>query len=378
MAVIEHFRLRGAMVVATTHYDALKTYASTTEGATPAGFGFDPVTFAPTYQLNYGSPGSSLAFEIADRLGLPQSIIARARAHRSEREAQLAEHLARVERDAQSLAHERSIAARERQALADATSRLHARERDLQNSEELFRRKTAQKIDERLREARREIDAVVGRLRARTETMATQAERAAARLVPTGESGGARADARDAIDAIEARLRKSAAGADLDASPAVVPVPPARPPAVGDRVLVGPLGVEAVVKALTDRDAELDIRGKRLRARVDELRVVAGAAGAGPPAPIRVNVELQPREGLLTEINLIGCNVDDALARIEKFLDDAVVSEQRSVRVIHGFGTGQLRRAIADWLQTQPFVERFGPAQSNQGGGGVTVVELKE
>src|SRR6185436_18191905 len=91
MSIIEHFRLRGAMVIATTHYDALKTYASTTEGVTPAGFGFDPKTFAPTYRLNYGSPGSSLAFEIANRLGLPASIIQRARTHRSERESQLAD-----------------------------------------------------------------------------------------------------------------------------------------------------------------------------------------------------------------------------------------------------------------------------------------------
>jgi DNA mismatch repair protein MutS2 len=70
--------------------------------------------------------------------------------------------------------------------------------------------------------------------------------------------------------------------------------------------------------------------------------------------------------------------VDDALTRMEKFLDDAVVSEQTSVRVIHGFGTGQLRRAIGEWLQTHPFVARFGPAASDHGGGGVTVVELKE
>src|SRR4030095_6065799 len=83
MAIIEHFRLRHARVIATTHSDALKTYASTTEGVTPAGFGFDPKTFAPTYRLNYGSPGSSLAFEIANRLGLPASIIHTARAPQS-------------------------------------------------------------------------------------------------------------------------------------------------------------------------------------------------------------------------------------------------------------------------------------------------------
>ena len=94
MAIVDHFRARGAMVVATTHYDALKTYASTTEGVASAAFGFDPETFAPTYRLDYGSPGSSLALEIATRLGLPAAIIEQARAHRTAREAQLAEHLA--------------------------------------------------------------------------------------------------------------------------------------------------------------------------------------------------------------------------------------------------------------------------------------------
>ena len=145
MSIIEHFRLRGAMVIATTHYDALKTYASTTDGVTPAGFGFDPKTFAPTYRLNYGSPGSSLAFEIANRLGLPESIIARARAHRSERETQLADHLARVERDMQTLEHERRLASRERQALADATGKLRSREQDLKNREEMLKRRLDQK-----------------------------------------------------------------------------------------------------------------------------------------------------------------------------------------------------------------------------------------
>jgi DNA mismatch repair protein MutS2 len=376
MSIIEHFRLRDAMVIATTHYDALKTYASTTEGVTPAGFGFDPKTFAPTYKLNYGSPGSSLAFEIANRLGLPAAIIERARAHRSERESQLAEHLARVERDMQSLEHERRLAARERQTLAEATSKLQGREADLKNREEMVRKKTDQKIEERLREARREIDAVVGQLKARTETMATQAEREATRLIPTGESGGARADARAAIDAIEGRLRKSA-GTEAGATAVSTPPTLSRPAVVGDRVIVGALRVEGIVKSVNERDAEVDVRGKRLRARIDELSVI-GPGGPPKPATVRVNVDLQPREGMLTEVNLIGCNVDEALTRAEKFLDGALMAEQRSVRVIHGFGTGQLRRAIASWLQSHPFVERFGPATSDQGGGGVTVVELKE
>jgi DNA mismatch repair protein MutS2 len=376
MSIIEHFRLRGAMVIATTHYDALKTYASTTEGVTPAGFGFDPGTFAPTYRLNYGSPGSSLAFEIANRLGLPPSIIERARAHRSEKETLLADHLARVERDMQSLEHDKRLASRERQMLAEATVKLRLREEDLKNREEMLRKRLDQKIDERLREARREIDAVVGRLKARTETMATQAERAAARLIPTGETGGARADARAALDAIEDRLHRSAAavpGGAVAAPPA--PAEPSRLAVAGDRVVVGALGLEGVVLSVSGRDAEVDVRGKRLRARASDLRVIGGPA---PTATVRVNVDLQPREGLRSELNLIGSNVDDALVRAEKFLDDASITEQRTVRLIHGYGTGQLRRALAEWLKTHPFVASYGPAPGDKGGGGVTIVELKE
>src|SRR5687768_2533328 len=126
-AIIDHFRTRGAMVVATTHFDALKTYASTTEGVTSAGFGFNPETFAPTYRLHYGSPGSSLALEIATRLGLPASIIAQARAQRTAREAQLAEHLARIEREMQALDHERRLVAREREMIQETHGRLQAR-----------------------------------------------------------------------------------------------------------------------------------------------------------------------------------------------------------------------------------------------------------
>ncbi|MEN3337424.1 MAG: mismatch repair protein MutS2 [Acidobacteriota bacterium] len=376
MAMIDHFRRRGAMMIATTHYDALKSYASTTEGVMAAGFGFNPETFAPTYRLNYGSPGSSLALEIANRLGMPADVIAQARAHRTARETQLAEHLAKVERDMQALDHEHRLAARERETLADTASKLHAREQELRNREETFRRKLEERIDDRLRDARREIDSVLEALKAKTDALAAEAERRMApRLIPTGETGAARAEARAAIEAIGERLR-------IPTEPAVPAVPqgdPARQPAVGDRVLVGVFGLEGVVQALHDREAEVDVRGKRLRARVDELRVLTPAAAVqAQPGRVRVNVDLQPREGSLSELNLIGCHVDEALSRTEKFLDEALMTEQKTVRLIHGYGTGQLRRAIATFLQSHPFVLNFAPAPPNQGGGGVTVVDLKD
>ena len=159
LGIIDHFRKRGAMVVATTHFDALKTYASTTEGVTSAGFGFNPETFAPTYRLHYGSPGSSLALEIATRLGIAgRRSSSRRAAQRTVREAQLAEHLAKVEREMQGLEHQRRLVARERQMVEETQARLTAREHELREREETVRKRLDQKIEERLRDAKREID----------------------------------------------------------------------------------------------------------------------------------------------------------------------------------------------------------------------------
>jgi DNA mismatch repair protein MutS2 len=367
-AIIDHFRLRGAMVVATTHFDALKTYASTTEGVTSAGFGFDPNTFAPTYRLHYGSPGSSLALEIATRLGLPADIITAARAQRTVREAQLAEHLAKVEREMQSLDHERRLVARERQMAEETQAKLHGRERDLRDREETFRKRLDQKLEERLREAKREIDSVVDALKARTSSIPT------GRLVPTGEIGAVRAEAREALDRIDNKLRDTVVGPPSSPSGTS-----ARPAALGDKVAVGPLGLEGVVQSIHDGHADVDVRGKRMRARIEELRVIAPAAAAPAKAQVRVNVAMAPRETAITsEINVIGSNSEEAVGRVERFLDDAAVNDLKNLRIVHGYGTGALRRSIAEFLREHPFVSHFGPAPDNQGGGGVTVVELKE
>jgi DNA mismatch repair protein MutS2 len=260
--------------------------------------------------------------------------------------------------------------------LEETQSKLHAREQDLRDREDTFRRRLDQKIEERLRDARREIEAVVEALKTRTSSIAADAERRAARLVPTGDIGSARADARAALENVGERLRDGTGATAPTASPAIT-----RPAAVGDRVAVGPLGLEGVVQSVSDGSAEIDVRGKHMRAKLTELRVVAAAPAAGSQQPanrVRVNVDLAPRTGSLTEINVIGSRSDEAVEKVERFLDDAVVNELKSVRIVHGYGTGQLRRSIGEFLRQHAFVQNFGPAPDNQGGGGVTVVEIKE
>jgi DNA mismatch repair protein MutS2 len=373
VAVVDHFRRRGATLIATSHYDALKTYASTTEGVTSAAFGFDADTFAPTYKLIYGSPGRSLALEIAGRLGLNPSVIAAARQNLSAREAQLAEHLAKIDRDMRALEHEQRLATRERETLHAAEGRMQQREDALHQREETFKRRLNEEIETQVRQARREIDDVIAALKAKAAAIAN-----APRLVSTGDTGAVRGDARSAVDRIAARaVGGESAPTEAERESAVRnPQSAIRPVAVGDRVIIAGLGLEAVVTSIHDGSAELDVRGKRMRSSVHDLRFVSGTPTA--PAKINVHVELQPRDAGPTDLNVIGCTVDEALSRAERFLDESLLTDQRTVRFIHGYGTGQLKRALAGFLGQHPLVLKISTAPPEQGGGGVTVVELKE
>src|SRR5262245_13237407 len=371
VAIVDHFRRRGAMVIATSHYDALKTYASTTDGVASAAFGFDTNTFAPTYQLLYGSPGRSLALEIAGRLGLHPDVVAAARENLSAREAQLAEHLAKIDRDMRALEHEQRLVARERDTLHASEARIHQREEALRNREESFKRRLAEELDAQVRQARKEIDDVIAELKAKTTAIAN-----APRLVSTGDTGAARSAAREAVENVANRLLAD----DQSTDPSLVNKSTISNQqsaiSVGDRVIVGGLGLEAIVTSTHDGTAELDVRGKRMRASVRDLKRIGG--GQAPAQQVRVNVDLQPRDASPSDLNVIGCTVDEAIARAERFLDESMLTDQRVVRLIHGYGTGQLKRALTGFLQQHPLVARFATAPPEQGGGGVTVVELKD
>jgi DNA mismatch repair protein MutS2 len=390
-AIIDHFRQRGSHLIATTHYDSLKSYASTTEGVTGAAFGFDPESFAPTYRLIYGSPGRSLAIEIAKRLGLPASVIAAARKNLTEPEKQLAEHLTRVDNDLRRLEEDRRQVIRERLETAEADRRLRSREQSVREREEALRKRLDARLDDQLRSARREIDAVIEGLKARAAELSNQA---AVRLkagntmraagVSTGDVGAARAGARAALDAIASRAgRAGEAGSAREVSEEPTAGATQLAPLVpGTRVTVGSLGLEGVVVEVRGNHAEVDVRGKRLRAALRDLRAIGSAESAPRNAvaeggPV-VRVHLQPRQGSLSEINVIGCTVDDAVSRVEKFLDESMASDQHVIRIIHGHGTGQLRRGLAAFLKEHPLVARFDLAPQDQGGGGATIVELKD
>jgi DNA mismatch repair protein MutS2 len=225
-----------------------------------------------------------------------------------------------------------------------------------------------EEVDGQLRQARREIDQIVQELREKTKAIS---QSATAGALTTGDAGAFRTEAREAVEAVARRHLEQGPEPAPTAPPPVAP-----PPLVGDRVIISGLGLEAVVTGIHDGSADLDVRGKRMRASVHGLSVVGSPTASR--AKVSVHVELQPREAVPTDLNVIGCSVDEALARADRFLDESLLADQRVVRVIHGYGTGQLRRALSGFLQQHPLVARFEAAPPEQGGGGVTVVELKD
>lgn len=373
-AVVDHFRRRGALVVATTHDDALKSYAATTDGVRSAGFGFHPETYAPTYRLLYGAPGRSLALEIADRLGMPAEVIADARGRLSGRESLLAAHLAELDRQLATVANDRAELERHAAALAAERTRLLEREARLTEREAVLRKRLDDRLNEKLREARAEVDRIVGRLKERADVLRRQAEQRAASgaALSTGEVGGLGAEARAALGALSGTL-------DGGAPPELALE---APPAVGDTVFVASLNAEGIVRQVSDKQVEVEVRGKRLRTRPSDLRRPAAARvdernrRRGTPAAVRLDAPL--REGPTHDLVLIGSTVDEAIDRAAKFLDDALLADERRLRIVHGHGTGRLRDALSRYFQEHPLVARVSPAPDNEGGRGATIVELKD
>lgn len=379
-AVIDHFRTRGATVVATTHDDAIKSYAATTEGVAVAGFGFHPETYAPTYTLRYGAPGRSLALEVARRLGLPASVIADAEARRSGRESLLAAHLARVDRELAGVEEEKRLARAEREQAAQDRQRVLEREARLAEREAVLKKRLDDKLTERLREARAEVDAVVTRLRTKADALAEQAGRRAQTSTPvlsTGEVGNLRAEARAALNDIEAAT--SGAGASDEADRFT------EPPAIGERVALPGFGAEGVVRGISGRTIDVEVRGKRMRVPLDSLRR-ASRSGAGVKSDSTARqtsksggVAASTSSPIQTrELVLIGSTVDDAVDKAEKFLDQALLADERRLRVVHGRGTGRLREALRTFFAEHPLVARVASADEKEGGDAATIVELKD
>lgn len=357
-ALVEHFLSRGAFVLASTHHGLLKAYAATTDGVGAASFDFDPRTYAPTFRLLDGASGRSLAFEMAERLGLPRSIVSRARALQSERDRQVGELAARLESESERLVEERRRVESQKRALDEERALGEEREKRARRERSRELASFRASLEEELQKTRHELRQLV-----------EEARRTAAHLEGRGVKELERRIAKkmDEIAAplLEAATAKKQRAGEADAAPPLVP---------GARVLVASFGMEGEVVSLGEAHADVLVHDKRVRLPLEQLELLSPPSPAREPPPTSGGATTPAGKTVPGELNVVGCTVEEAIDRADKFLDDAFLSDRRHVRLIHGHGTGRLKNALAEWLADHPQVARL----ESENRGGVTVVELKD
>jgi DNA mismatch repair protein MutS2 len=357
VALVDHFRAAGAFTLASTHLTALKIYGASTRTVLNASMGFDEETLAPTYRLQLGLPGKSAGLDIAARLGMPEDILRRARASLGQRDVELARLIADLHRRMEETDALRAAVASEREALAL---------REKQMAAESERKETA-----KLRELEERFDDMQRRWQDR-------AEETVARISETAERRKSVEQAQRQTSKFAREMREEWESGILRRGNAAAP--PRAAIVEGSRVrLKGIRDIARVTRLLGQERLEVAVGFVKMQAPLADVEEVL--ADAGPAASLPKGVRFQPGPQLnpgQQEINVIGERAEEALERVERFLDAAVMATAARVRIVHGHGMGILRRAIQDLLKSNPHVEKFYPADQYEGGSGATIVELKD
>jgi DNA mismatch repair protein MutS2 len=372
VAIAEHFRRIGCMIVISTHHTSLKVYGANTAGVINASVGFDEATLQPTYELKIGVPGASAGINIAQRLGLNPAIITSARSRLGSQTQDVGRFLDRLHSDLRDLETERARMKAREQELEREKSQLAAEGRKEQQSKI---REMDAKLGTLFRDfeyqARETVNAVKDR--AAAQKLSKDAERRIAKI---------RREFREQFDAMVVAHATGADRGDPNAQPSLV-----KHVSEGDTVKLKSMGRAAVVKKrIGDNHFDVEIGSMKMRiARDDIAEVLTGAARASE-SPVQaarsrgISVSLQNESGGLnmpSEINVIGRTVDEATSEVEKFVDRAFLAGMPRVRIVHGSGMGILRKALRQYLKQHPHVESIVEPPSNEGGGGATMVELK-
>lgn len=359
-AILTHLLEVGVMTLVATHYPELKTFAHSTEGVVNASLEFDIKTLRPTYKLTIGLPGRSNALAIAQKLGLPQTIIESARAEINPLDL-------RADKLLDDIRKERNRTSREREKLEKQRSKLEAQNLELE--------KRLEKIEDERREtiakARAEGELEVAVMKRNIDSLKSQLKKASQPL--------------QAIRAIEEKMEKmeEKVEAPVERKSDQLSAVSNQGLKLGEKVTVSSLNAEGVVTALGESDAEVQIGTIRVRAKMsdlirksqeksetsDEKRVASKSASSS-----RVSSPAPSSPGM--EVDLRGLMSEDALDKMERYLEQAYLSGLPWVRIIHGKGTGKLRQAVREALKGHAYVKSFEEGGHTEGGEGVTVAKL--
>lgn len=362
IAIIENARNRGAVIAATTHYAEMKIYATTTVGVQNASCEFDVETLRPTYRLLIGIPGKSNAFAISSRLGLPDEIITDAKARIDSESSSFEEVLQNLETARQQLEHrENEIQVNLRKSQEDAAAA------------EKFRQETEKEREKATKLAKREADRIIREARQSAELvfaelsdMKKRADRNEWQKLNESKTG-----VYKVLNDTEEKLSPD------EEEP--VPPPSARKPRAGDRVRLLSLGTEAdVISVSPDGMLNLQAGIMKISAKEEEVRIVERKNTKKAPDKRSVNSKTEiSGSAPKAELDIRGLMTDEAIPLVERFIDSAKMGKLNIVTIIHGKGTGALRKAVQECLRHEKGIKSFRLGRYGEGETGVTVVELK-
>ncbi|MGI6357675.1 MAG: endonuclease MutS2 [Bacillota bacterium] len=366
MAIIDYLHARGSRVVATTHYSELKSYAYQKPSVQNASVEFDVETLQPTYRLTIGLPGKSNAFEISRRLGLAEGLIARAREYLSGEQIQVEDLIRQLDSSRRAAEEERELARQMRLQAEAARQQAERKLSELERKQESILTKAKQEARALINRQKQEVDSLLSDLRNAALQSRSTAAKETLQSVEEGRQRWRQLQQETETEGTRTRASQRPALADD------------REFRAGDQVLVKHLGQRGQLLSApgADGEAQVQLGALRLNCRVEQLEKLVSEAPE-PPKPGYQMVNLS-RQGVALELDLRGQTVDEAILRIDKYLDDALVAGLSRVSLIHGKGTGTLRNAVRDYLRSHRAVKSYRLGGPGEGGTGVTVVELNK
>ena len=364
IAILSTLHDRGIRAMATTHYSELKVYALSTPGVENASCEFDVETLRPTYRLLIGVPGKSNAFAISQKLGLPLSIIERAKEQISQEDETFEDVLSNLEESRKTIESEREELASYKEEIKTLKEQLEAKQDKLDQRKERIIAEANEEAHRILREAKDYAD----------QTMRIF-NKAGKDSMSAKELEKHRSDLRKKMDkagkkvALKTPQKQKSTLRPQDLS-------------LGDSVKVMSLNVKGTVSSKPDSKGMLFVQMGILRSKVhiSDLQLIDEPVITGP-ALTRTGagkIKMNKSASVRTEINLLGKTVDEAISELDKYLDDAYLAHLSSVRIVHGKGTGALRKGVHNYLKRLKYVQDFHLAEFGEGDAGVTIVEFKK
>ncbi|MBR2214989.1 MAG: endonuclease MutS2 [Selenomonadaceae bacterium] len=361
MAILERLADREISTVATTHYSELKTFAYSREGIENASVEFDLTTLRPTYRLIIGTPGASNAFAISRRLGLAESLVLRAKQLMQADHAQFENVINDLEREKLSYEQKNAEITEREAQVAKLEEKLAAAKTDLTRQKGEILRRAKEQSAALVRRTRREAEEIIKALKEQFDDQGIKKRQQALQA------------ARERLSEAEERSTPgimSEKGVGKRIKPGKI--------APGDTVYVVKLAQKGTVLSVKGKEIEVQIGSLKTTLKSDDCRFVATAPQERPTAKIQTTGGfVQKAATTRREIDIRGMMVDEAEGVVGKFMDDALMAGIGEVIIIHGKGTGALRKGIHDYLKHHPSVLNFTLADMSEGGSGATVVELK-